>query len=26
MVARYAPLTLPAQVHAMPQDYQSKIF
>jgi len=26
MAARYASLTLPTQVHAMPQDYQSKIF
>ena len=25
MVARYAPLILPAQIHDMPQDYQSKI-
>ena len=26
MVDKYAPLVLPAQLHAMPQDYQSKIF
>lgn len=26
MVNRYAPLVLPAQLHVMPQDYQSKIF
>lgn len=26
MVEKYAPLVLPAQLHAMPQDYQSKIF
>ena len=25
MVARYAPLVLPAQLNAMPQDYQSRI-
>lgn len=26
MADRYAPLVLPAQLHAMPQDYQRKIF
>ena len=26
MAGKYVPLVLPAQLHAMPQDYQSKIF